>query len=78
MAPNVSKNAKTNRSAKEETVFNYNGTDVAVTPALFIGKTDGKRNYMALQAKKNRALLLDRDGMPISWKTATLVKRKIS
>ena len=65
MAPNVSKNAKTNRGASTKKVLVLNGKEYEVVPALFIGKTAGKRNYMAVQDKASKTLLLDDNGMPL-------------
>ena len=59
MAPNVSKNAKTNRAATTKLVIMHEGKEVEVAPALFIGKTNGMRNYMAVQDKASKAVLLD-------------------
>ena len=72
MAPNVSKNAKTNRGASTKKVLVVNGKEYEVVPALFIGKTAGQRNYMAVQDKASRGLLFGEDGLPIAWKTAKI------
>lgn len=72
MAPNVSKNAKTNRGASTKKVLVVNGKEYEVVPALFIGKTAGQRNYMAVQDKASRTLLFGEDGLPIAWKTAKI------
>lgn len=39
MAPNISKNAKTNRTATTKSVIVYNGKEVEIVPAFFIGIT---------------------------------------
>jgi len=77
MAPNVSKNAKTNRGASTKTVLNYNGKEVEVCPAMFIGKTAGMRNYIAVQDKGSKALLLDEKGMPLVWKISKIERKKV-
>jgi hypothetical protein len=72
MAPNVSKNAKTNRGATTKRVLVVNGKEYEVVPAMFIGKTAGQRNYMAVQDKASRTLLFGEDGLPIAWKLAKI------
>ena len=78
MAPNVSKNAKTNRAATTKNVVMYNGKEVEVVPAKFIGKTIGLRNYMAVQDKASKALLLDTNGVPLEWNKAHIERQKIA
>src|SRR5574344_1437633 len=77
MAPNVSKNSKVNRSASEKVVLQYNGKDVEVAPVLFIGKTAGMRNYMAVQEKGTKKMLVDEKGMPLPWKTSKIERKKM-
>lgn len=77
MAPNVSKNAKTNRGASTKVVLNYKGKEVEVCPAMFIGKSAGMRNYMAVQDKASKTLLLDDNGMPLIWKISKVERKKI-
>ena len=72
MAPNVSKNAKTTRGATTKRVLVVNGKEYEVVPAMFIGKTAGQRNYMAVQDKASRTLLFGEDGLPIAWKLAKI------
>ena len=78
MEPNVSKNAKTNRAATTKNVVMYNGKEVEVVPAKFIGKTIGLRNYMAVQDKASKALLLDANGVPLEWNKAHIERQKIA
>ena len=73
MAP-TSKNAKKNRGSGIKLVLEHNGKRVEVCPALFIGKTAGMRNYMAVQEKATKSLLLDSSGNPLVWKTAKIEK----
>lgn len=65
MAPNVSKNAKTSRGSGKKSILNYKGKEVEVCPARFIGKTAGMRNYMAVEDKSSKTLLLDDKGVPL-------------
>ncbi len=74
MAPS-SKNAKTNRGETTKNVILYNGAEVEVCPALFFGKTAGMRNYMVVQNKASKALLVDANGVPLPWKTAKIEKK---
>ena len=76
MAPNVSKNAKTNRGASTKHVLMYNGKEVEVCPAMFIGKSAGMRNYMAVQDKGSRTLLVDGEGKPLIWKISKIERKK--
>ena len=78
MAPNVSKNAKTNRVATTKLVIIYEGKEVEVVPAFFIGKTAGRRNYMAVQDKASKALLLDAAGNPLEWNVSRIERKKIA
>ena len=78
MAPNVSKNAKTNRTATTKNVVMYNGKEVEVVPARFIGKAIGFRNYMAVQDKASKTLLLDANGVPLEWNKASIERKKIA
>ena len=78
MAPNVSKNAKTNRAATTKLVIMHEGKEVEVAPALFVGKTAGKRNYMAVQDKASKALLLDAAGNPLEWNVSRIERKKIA
>jgi hypothetical protein len=78
MAPNVSKNAKTNRAATTKNVVIHNGKEVEVVPARFIGKAVGFRNYMAVQDKASKILLLDANGMPLEWNKAPVERKKIA
>ena len=77
MAPNVSKNAKTNRGSNTKYVLMYKGKEIEVCPAQFIGKTAGMRNYMAVQEKSSKALLLDDEGMPLVWKISKIEKKNV-
>jgi hypothetical protein len=77
MAPKVSKNAKVNRSATVKFVVMHAGKEVEVCPASFIGKTAGMRNYMAVQEKATKLLLLDEAGMPLEWNKTIIDKRNI-
>ena len=74
---NVSKNAKTNRGAGSKYVLMYNGKEVEICPAMFIGKTAGMRNYIAVQDKGSKALLVDNEGKPLVWKITPKEKKKI-
>ena len=78
MAPNVSKNAKTNRAATTKNVVIHNGKEFEVVPARFIGKAVGFRNYMAVQDKASKILLLDANGMPLEWNKAPVERKKIA
>lgn len=78
MAPNVSKNAKTNRAATTKLVIMHEGKEVEVAPALFVGKTNGMRNYMAVQDKASKALLLDVAGNPLEWNVSRIERKKIA
>ena len=78
MAPNVSKNAKTNRTATTKNVIVHNGKEVEVVPARFIGKAVGFRNYMAVQDKASKTLLLDTNGVPLEWNKAPIERKKIA
>ena len=77
MAPNVSKNAKTARGAGTKNVLNYKGKEVEVCPAKFFGKTAGMKNYMAVEDKNAKTLLLDDNGMPLVWAISNIEKKKI-
>ena len=78
MAPNVSKNAKTSRGSGVKVVIKYNGQETEVCPAMFIGKTAGLRNYLAVQDKNTKALLLDKNGLPLPWKISKIERKKIA
>lgn len=74
---NVSKNAKVNRGSKTKSVIVYNGKEVEICPAMFIGKSDGKSNYIAVQNKATKELLLDQLGLPLRWKTSNILSKPI-
>ena len=74
MAP-TSKNAKKKRGSGVKLIVNYNGKEVEVCPALFVGKHVGMRNYMAVQDKGAKTLLLDEKGQPLVWKITKIEKR---
>ena len=76
MAPNVSKNAKTARGSGIKNVLVYNGKEVEVCPAKFIGKTAGMRNYIAVQDKASKNLLVDEKGMPLIWAISKIERKK--
>lgn len=76
MAPS-SKNAKTNRGETTKNVITHGGKEVEVCAALFFGKTAGMRNYMAVQDKASKALLVDSNGVPLPWKTAKIERKSI-
>lgn len=78
MAPSVSKNAKTDRGSKSKSILNYNGKEIEVCPAMFIGKTDdksGMKNYMAVEDKASKTLLLDKNGVPLVWAISNIEKK---
>jgi len=77
MAPNVSKNAKVDRGSNIQNILNYKGKEIEVSPVLFIGKTAGMRNYMAVQDKSSKTLLLDDNGIPLAWSISKIERRKI-
>ena len=77
MAPNVSKNAKTARGSGMKNVLLYKGKEVEVCPALFFGKTAGMRNYMAVQNKSSKELLLDDEGKPLACAISKIQRKKI-
>ena len=74
MAP-TSKKDKKNRGSGVKLIVNYNGKEVEVCPALFIGKHVGMRNYMAVQDKNTKTLLLDEKKQPLVWKITKIEKR---
>ena len=76
MAPNVSKNAKVTRGSGTKNVLSYKGKEVEVCPAKFFGKTAGMRNYMAVEDKVAKVLLLDDDGMPLIWAISNIIVKK--
>ena len=74
---NVSKNAKTNRGSKSKSVIIYNGKEIEVCPVMFIGKSCGASNYIAVQDKNTKELLLDNTGMPLRWKISGIIVKSI-
>ena len=56
----------------------HNDKEIEVVPAKFIGKTVGLRNYMAVQDKASKALLLDANGVPLEWNKANIERKKIA
>ena len=56
----------------------HNDKEIEVVPAKFIGKTVGLRNYMAVQDKASKALLLDTNGVPLEWNKANIERKKIA
>ena len=74
MAP-TSKNARKNRGSGVKLVVEVNGADVEVCPALFIGKPVGLGNYIAVQDKATKKLLLGADKRPLVWKTSNIKKK---
>ena len=74
---NVSKNAKTNRQATSKIVLLYNGKDIEVVPVKFIGNTAGMRNYIAVQDKSTKDILVDNNNIPLEWNKVTLKVEKI-
>ena len=74
---NVSKNAKTNRQATSKSILLYNGKEVEVVPVKFIGNTAGMRNYIAVQDKSTKAILVDSNNVPLEWNKSNIENRKI-
>ncbi len=77
MATNVSKNAKTNRGATSKNVLMYKGSEVEVVPVKFIGKTAGMRDYMAVQDKSSKQILVDDNNMPLEWNKSNIERKQI-
>ena len=80
MAPNgsknVSKNARTARGSGEKYVIQYNGQEIEVCCTQYMGNTIGSRDYKAVEDKNAKTLLFDKNGAPLPWATAKIVKKK--
>ncbi len=76
MAPNVSKNAKTNRGSNTKYVLNVNGKEIEVCPARFDGSASNMRKYTAIEDKASKMLILDSNGVPLNWYTTNIEKKK--
>ncbi len=74
---NVSKNARTNRGATFKVFYLHNEKKTEVVPIMFYGVFLGLGNYMALQDKSSKQVLLDKNNSPIAWSSADLLRESV-
>jgi len=69
-----SKNSLANRGKVEKYFFTYKDKEIEIVPAVF-EDFENKTNYIAVQDKVQKVLILKDDGFPFEWSKVTKIKK---